>query len=101
MVREARRLTVREELGINVGLCQEIVTSKLNTHRITGIFIPRLLSNNWKDNRVNISQELLDRASADENFMKIITTRDETWLYGYDVEPKAQCLQWMGKGSPG
>ena len=29
-----------------------------------------------------------------------LRTRDETWVYGYDVETKMQSLQWMGKGSP-
>jgi len=29
-----------------------------------------------------------------------MSTGDETWLYGYDVETKVQSSQWMGKLSP-
>jgi hypothetical protein len=42
----------------------------------------------------------LDYASEDENFLKRIITGDETWVYGYDVETKMQCSQWVGKNFP-
>ena len=53
-----------------------------------------------KANRVNISRELLDRVSVNENFLKTIVTGDETWVYGYNVETKAQSSQWVAQGSP-
>ena len=59
-----------------------------------------MLTEDQKANRVNISQELLDRVSVDENFLKTIVTGDETWVYGYDVETKTQSSQWVGQGSP-
>jgi hypothetical protein len=31
--------------------------------------------------------------------MKTIVTEDKTWIYGYDVETKAQSSQWLGQGS--
>lgn len=30
---------------------------------------------------------------------KTISTSEELWLYGYDIETKAQLLQWISKGS--
>ena len=62
--------------------------------------MPHVLTEDQKANRVNISQELLDRVSVDENFFKTIVTGDETWVYGYDVETKAQSSQWVGQESP-
>jgi hypothetical protein len=47
-----------------------------------------------------VRHELLNRANEDENFLKNIITGDETWVYGYNVETKAQSSQWMSKGSP-
>ena len=49
---------------------------------------------------LTISQELLDHVSVDENFLKIIVTGDETWVYGYDIKTKAQSSQWVGQGLP-
>jgi len=48
----------------------------------------------------NISQELLDHVSVDENFLKTTVTGDKTWVYGYNVETKAQLSQWVGQRSP-
>jgi len=69
--------------------------------RVSAEFVPRLLNDDQKENRVEISQELLANANGNENFLKNIITGDETWVYGYDVETKMQSSQWMGKGSPG
>ena len=57
-------------------------------HRIAAKFVPRLLTDDQKQNRVDVSQELLDRANGDDNVLKNIITGDETWVYGYDVETK-------------
>ena len=62
--------------------------------------MPRLLTDDQKENRVEISQELLANANDNKNFLKNIITGDETWVYEYDVETKMQSSQWMGKGSP-
>jgi hypothetical protein len=62
--------------------------------------MPHVVTEDQKANRVNISQELLDRVSVDENFLKTIATGDETWVYGYDNETKVQSSQWVGQGSP-
>jgi len=79
------RLTLREiaeDIGISFGSCQAILTEKRNMHRVAAKFVPRALTEDQKANRVNISQELLDRVSIDENFLKTIVTGDETWVYG-------------------
>ena len=68
--------------------------------RVSSKFVPRLLTDDQKENRVEISQELLDNADGNENFLKNIIIGDETWVYGYDVETKMQSSQWVGKGSP-
>jgi len=96
-------LTVREvadEVGISIGSCHQIVTEKLQIRHVSAKFMPHLLTEDQKENHVEISQELLANANGNENFLKNIITGDETWVYGYDVETKMHLLQWMGKGSP-
>ena len=69
-------------------------------HRIIAKFMPESLTDDQKENHVEISQELTANANGIENFLKNVITGDETWVYGYDVETKMQSSQWIGKGSP-
>jgi len=96
-----RRLTIREvadKVGISIGSCHQILTEKLQMRHISAKFMPHFLTNDQNENHVEISQEPLANANSNENFLKNITTGDETWVYGYDVETKVQLSQWMGKG---
>jgi len=92
VIRGNRRLTVREvadEVSISKGSCNQIFTEKLQMRRVSAKFIPHLLTDDQKENHVEISQELPANANGNENFLKNIVT-DETWVYGYDVETKMQ-----------
>ena len=103
LILQNRRLTIREiaeYVCISFESCQAILTEKLNMHCVATKFVPCVLTGDQKANRVNISQELLDCVSVDENFLKTILTGDETWVYGYDVKTRAQSSQWVGQGSP-
>jgi len=86
-------------MDISIGSCHQISTEKLQKRRVSAKFVPRLLTDNQKENRVEIIQELLANANGNDKFPKN-TTGDKTWVYGYDVETKTQSSQWMGKGSP-
>jgi len=68
--------------------------------RVSAKFVPPFLTGDLKENRVEISQELLANANGNENFLKNIVTGYEMSVYGYDVETKMQPLQWMGRGAP-
>jgi hypothetical protein len=73
VIRENSRLTVREvseEVGISKSSWHTILTGKLEIHRVDAKFVPRLLTDQQKANRVTVSQELFDGSNADENFLK-------------------------------
>ena len=62
-----RRLTVREvadKVGISIGSCHQVFTEKLQMHPVSAKFVPRLLTDDQKENRVEISQELLANANG-------------------------------------
>jgi len=42
---------------------------------------------------LEVSQDMLDYANSDSEFPNIVTTGDESWVYGYDAETKAQSSQ--------
>jgi len=56
--------------------------------RVGAKFVLRLLTDDQKENRVEINQELLANANGNKNFLKNIIKGDETWIYGYDVETR-------------
>jgi hypothetical protein len=60
----------------------------LNMRRIAAKFVPRLLTNDQKQWRVNVCSELRERANEDPAFISRIITGDECWIYGYDPETK-------------
>ncbi|UYV67597.1 hypothetical protein LAZ67_5001331 [Cordylochernes scorpioides] len=46
------------------------------------------------NHRMNIANEMLDSVRNDPNLLQRVITGDEAWVYGYDVETKAQSSQW-------
>ena len=90
-IRGNHLLTVREfvdEVAISIESCHQIFTEKLQMRRVSAEFVLRLLPDNQKENRVEISQELLVNANGNENFLNNIITGNEAWVYEHDVETK-------------
>ena len=87
-------------MSISKTVCHEILTENFGIHRIAAKFVPSLLTDDQKQNQVDVSQKLLDQANGDDNILKNIITGDETWVYWYDVETKVQSSQWVSKTSP-
>jgi len=91
---------LKEEAGISKTMYHEILTENLGMHYVAAISVPLMLSEYQKRNHVDVSEELVNHANTDENFLKNIVTDDKNWLDCYDVETKAQPLQWVPKMSP-
>ena len=103
LLRQDRRRTIHdiaEEVGIGYGTCQRVVTEELGMHRMAAKFVPRILTADQKQQRVNICTELRQLASADEPFLSRVITGDESWVYSYDPETKQQFSQWKIPTSP-
>ena len=102
-VLEDRRLPVQEivaEVGISTGSVHSILTEDLNLRRVSVKFVPKLLTEQQKELRKEISKDMLDLANHDPEFIKTIITGDETWVYVYDPETKFQSSQWKHPVSP-
>jgi len=96
MILENRRITIREvadDVGISFDSCQTIFSDVLGMKRVAAKFVPKLLNFDQKQRRVDIAQEL-NEVNNDPDLLKTVITGDETWVYGYDVETKAQSSQW-------
>jgi len=91
IVRNNRRLTVREiadDCEISVGSCDAILTVDLHMKLVCAKFVPRLLTDDQREQRQTIARDLFQRSCEDVQFLKNIVTGDESWVYGYD--PKAK-----------
>ena len=98
-----RRLTVREigdELGISKDSAHAILTQDLSMRRVSEKFVPRLLSEEQKQVRLDIVQNFLQTTDGNPEYLNTVITGDESWVYGYDPETKAQSSQWKHSSSP-
>lgn len=103
VIHEDRRRTIRqisEMIGIGYGVCQEILTEDLNMRRVAAKFVPRILTAEQKQRRVDVCEELLEAVKDDSTFLSRVITADESWIYGYDPETKQQSSQWKSPQSP-
>jgi len=62
--------------------------------------VPRLLSVDQKQQRLDVCLDLEENAANDPSFLSNVITGDGTWVYAYDPETKTQSSQWKSPGSP-
>ena len=62
--------------------------------RVSAKFVPRLLTEDQKNNRVNVYYDLRERVGSNPQILSKVVTRDETCCYGYDPETKQASSQW-------
>ena len=94
-VLENHRLTAHKivlKVRISTGSVHSILTEDLNLRRVSTKFVPKLLMKQQKELWKEISEDTLDLANHEPEFIKTIITGDETWVYGYDPEAKFQFL---------
>ena len=78
LVRHYRRRTIRdiaEEVGVGYGTCQRVLTEELGMHRVAAKFVPRILTADQKQQRVNVCTELRQLVSDDETFLLRVLMR--------------------------
>lgn len=56
--------------------------------------VPKMLNFDQKQHRANIAQWYLDMVRNDPNVFQRVINGDKSWVYGYDIEIKAQWSQW-------
>ncbi|KAF7411254.1 hypothetical protein HZH66_000150 [Vespula vulgaris] len=99
-IKQSRRLTIRQlmgELGIAKNIITEILIHYLQMGRLFTRFVPRMLPQYIKDNRIEIAEDNLETIKKHPGLLKKIITGDVTWIYGYEYNSsrEAQCSHWM------
>ena len=80
-------------------MVQSILTEDFGMKRISLKVVPNLLTVEQKETRLVIARDLLQCADKDTNFMKTIIIGDESSVYCYNPETRAQSSHWKALGS--
>lgn len=102
MLMNDRRLKLREVAevcGLSLERVQNIVHKHLGMRKLSARWVPRLLTEENKQNRVATSKECLAllKHNPKDFFMRYVTV-DETWIHHYTPETKQQSKQWTCPG---
>ena len=79
---------ISEVTGLSWSSCQPMLTEDLNMKHVSAKFAPQLLTEDQKNNRLNVCFDLREQAGNDPQILSKAVTGDETWCYSYDPETK-------------
>ena len=123
LVREDRRLKVREMasiLELSKTTVHRLVHDTLGYRKVSARWVPKMLTDAHKLQRLNVSQHLLNLCEADgipvgapvigpggdngvyidRDFLEHMITGDETWVHHVTPETKRDSMTWKHPGSP-
>jgi hypothetical protein len=73
---ELNHQDIAEEVEVGYGTCQQVLMEGLGMHRVAAKFVPRILTADQKQQRVNVCTERRQLASNDETFLSRVITGD-------------------------
>ena len=85
--------------GLSWSSCQRMLMEDLNMKRVSAKFVPWLLTEDQKNNRLNVCYNLREQGGINPQILSKVVNEDETWCYGYDPETKASS-QYKTPNSP-
>ncbi|UYV69665.1 hypothetical protein LAZ67_7000149 [Cordylochernes scorpioides] len=93
---------IEEETGISKSLVGSIIKEDLQLKKTPSKFVPKMLTIQQKENRVEVAKKKkkLEIVEENPNWKEKVITGDETWVYRYDPETKRQTMEWKGKDEP-
>ena len=95
MVRSDRRLTIRmiaDNLDLNRESVRNILLHDLGIRKVCAKLVPKILSEDQKQRRVDFCKDMLEKIRDDPNILYQVITGDETWVFQYDPETKRQSM---------
>lgn len=98
-----RRLSLKmiaDEVSVNKFTVHQIVTQDLMMRKVCAKLVPRVLTAEQKQRRVDVCREMLNELENNPDFLDNVVTGDESWTFQYDPETKAQSSEWHTPASP-
>ncbi|VVC26068.1 Armadillo-like helical [Cinara cedri] len=91
---------IGEQLGLTHTTVHHILTNDLEMRKICAKMVPKILSQDQKDNRRDRCLDFLEQIENDPSFLERVITGDEPWIFEYDPETKRQSQEWHTSTSP-
>jgi histone-lysine N-methyltransferase SETMAR len=101
LIEDDARYTVREiayYLNLSTGTIQTILTKELNLRKVCTRWVPHLLTEDQKKERVRLANETLKifKKLTSRKINELITG-DETWIYYFEPKRRINNKQWLRK----
>lgn len=104
LITDDARITTRDIghiLGIGMSTVNTILHKHLGVHKRCARWVPHKLTEDQKGGRVRWCLEMLDKYDSGRSTSTWdIVSGDETWVYQFDPETKAQSAVWLFPGEP-
>ena len=91
---------VAEEVNLDRESVQQILREELNMRKVFAKMVPKLLSDEQQEHHKELCLDLLQCIENEPDFLNLIITCDETWVFTYDPETMRQSMQWKSTSSP-
>ncbi len=85
--------------GLSRSSVHRLLKKDLKLTKLSAKFVPRILTQDQKEQRVNMCRQNLDLFKADTTLMEKVITTDETWIPLFDPVTKQASAEWRPKGS--
>lgn len=95
--RKIKLLEIANIVKIAEGSVFTIIHDYLGMKKLCARWVPRMLTPDQKQQRVDESERCLELLCHDRrDFFRRYVTMDETWIHYYNPESKQQSAQWVG-----
>ena len=91
---------LEEESGISHGTIQRIISDHLQLKKITARYVPKLLTDFQKAERVRICQENLLKFEQGVWRLCDVVAGDESWFFHKQIGRKSSNAAWVARGDP-
>ena len=91
---------IAQALGISHGSVSTILHDRLGMRKLTARWVPISLCDEQMATRASVCSALLKLFRSKDDFLLHLVTVDDTWVYYYEPDNKAQSRQWVRPGSP-
>jgi len=99
VIKHDRRITQKQVAG-RLGMSIERVVYIIGYTKVCSRWVPRMLTPEKKQKRVEICEELLKRYREEgDQFLLNIVTGDESWIHHFDPEEKRLSMQYRHTSS--